>query len=222
MGCGGGIVMMGILCQKKIIPPKIILLFNGNHGDTTTSNAGSSSDLIQLISGASISTAQSYEGNASCRLQGGAYLLCQNNGSNNSGGLSQQDFYISIAFRLDVINNVKRGLFYCEAGSHLMFEAYVENGHMTIKARQVNGTYVTFVVPNFVAVANIWYKFELTHNVALDELTAKVGADSITQAFTGFSLNTWLRLMVGHYWSGAAWEGYVDRLIIRVGSTTAY
>lgn len=203
--------------------PTGLYLFNGTDGATTDTNSSTNPiGNITFFNGAAISTTKAYEGSGSVRLTGGAFVGYTPTITDSNDSVTGRDFYFSIAFNTDGNDAQQRGLMYVESTSGLLFRAYLENGQVKCFIRQIDGTTYTVTVPTLNCAADTWYKLEISRKFATSEFKVKVGSDEVTQTLTDDFANPINRVDIGVYYDGAAFVGYVDRLVYQMDSVVPY
>lgn len=204
------------------VPPTGILLFNGANGATTTVNSGTIGNA-SLFNGASLSTAQAFEGVSSCYLGGGnAFARYDPTATDGNNNLITKDFYMSLAFRINANDSQQRGLIFCEnTGGFLLFRSYIKNGVIKCDIKEAVGTTTTVTIPDLTCLAETWYKLELIRNSATGLFTVKVGSNSVSQAVSAFAA-TAAYVDCGVGWGGDSFIGYIDRFIYQPNTTIPY
>ena len=203
--------------------PTGLYLFNGTDGATTDTNSSTNPiGNITFFNDAVISTAKAYEGSGSVRLTGGAFVGYYPTVTDYNHTVTGRDFYFSIAFNTDGNDAQQRGLMYVESTSGLLFRAYLESGQVKCFIRQIDGTTYTVTVPTLNCAADTWYKLEISRKFATSEFKVKVGSDEVTQTLTDDFANPINRVDIGAYYSGAAFVGYVDRLVYQMDSVVPF
>ena len=204
--------------------PTGLYLFNGTDGATTDTNSSTNPiGSIAFFNGAVISTTKAYEGSGSVRLTGGAFVGYDPTVIDYNNTVTGRDFYFSIAFNTDGNDAQQRGLMYVDnSGGQLLFRAYLESGQVKCFIRQSDGTTYTVTVPTLNCAADTWYKLEISRKFATSEFKVKVGSYEVTQTLTDDFANPINRLDIGVYYDGAAFVGYVDRLVYQMDSVVPY
>lgn len=204
--------------------PTGLYLFNGTDGATTDTNSSTNPiGNITFFNGAVISTTKAYEGSGSVRLTGGAYIGYSPTVTDYNSTITGRDFYFSIAFNTDGNDSSQRGLMYVDnIYGYVLFRAYLVNGQVKCFIQQIDGTTYTVTVPTLNCAADTWYKLEISRKFATSEFKVKVGSYEVTQILTADFANPINRVDVGAYWSGAAFVGYVDRLVYQMDSVVPY
>ena len=203
--------------------PTGLYLFNGTDGATTDTNSSTNPiGIITFFNDAVISTAKAYEGSGSVRLTGFAFVGYTPTITDSNYSVTGRDFYFSIAFNTDGNDAQQRGLMYAEGTGGLLFRAYLESGQVKCFIRQSDGTTYTVTVPTLSVLSDTWYKLEISRKFATSEFKVKVGSYEVTQALTNDLAYQIGRLDIGVYYDGAAFVGYVDRLVYQMDSVVPY